>query len=185
MSKGNKNITASSAALAALDDKSNVQLAPPPKTLSKVNIGVAFCEVNLSRPKDIESEQRQDRASTARDMLEQHLTSFYPCDPDTAQFFLHARVTMASEGSRKARIWAAELGHGHAKFAARWVLTDKQDNVISSNFIMETSDAGCGAADLYQSDAGDRALEIMARTGAEKIIQAIQALGGSSRAPPE
>ena len=79
---------------------------------------------------------------------------------------------LASEGSRAGRFWAAELGVGLAKLALLWKISldGAPSTIYMGSRVYQTSDAGCGLADVCQRDAGDRALDIMA----ERLCLAIQ-----------
>ena len=150
-----------------------------PEAATIHNVGVVHCEPTLRRDKDLQSPERQTRALDVQAALERELMATYTTSPDKqVRFCLYPRVRVASEGSRSARIWAAELGRGHAKLEVHWELVDansnNKDNVVYiSETFLQTSDAGCGAADLCQSDAGDRALEIMVQRCAESIVKSI------------
>ena len=172
---------------------------PPPqgleRTLTSVKSAIQTIDVTvgLERAKDKASPARVERAERVKAVLQDRLNQLFSSPATTcstrnddknnerhgqSQLVLNVCLVLASEGSRAARFWAAEFGFGLAKLAVLWKLSSSTTTTSDDSFntiymgsrMAKASSAGCGLADMCQSDAGDRALDVMA----EQVTQAIQ-----------
>ena len=138
--------------------------APLPPTQQIALGGVA---PYLVRQKDQNSEKRQAKAQELATSMAQQFEQIFlnnnAASPRTEELDipkLYIRICIASEGSRKARIWAAELGYGHAKLMVEWILHGR-GHVWRNGCSYYTDDGGDGFVDLCCSTVGDVALEKM------------------------
>ena len=149
-----------------------------PSNNASLNITVADGTVNLLRDKDRASSDRVDRAEAIRQQLVSMLKENFKATTKDATHLLNCEINIASEGSRLGRFMAAEMGVGLAKLRVTWELLERDDSKgsfvtkVNGSTLFETSSAGCGAADICQSDAGDRALDIMTQRIAIQIHKA-------------
>ena len=145
---------------------------------ASLNITVAEGTVNLLREKDRASSDRVDRAEGIRQQLVSMLKENFKATTKAATHMLNCEINIASEGSRLGRFMAAELGVGLAKLRVTWELLERDSTgsfitTVNGASLYETSSAGCGIADICQSDAGDRALDIMTQRIAVQIHKAV------------
>jgi hypothetical protein len=108
------------------------------------------------------------------------LKELFPATSNKPRLVIHAMVVLASEGSRSGRMWAGELGVGHAKLGVRWVLASSSTDYDSETLFLGNShyyanSAGDGCADICQKDAGDRALDKMTEAVAHDIFSEVKA----------
>jgi hypothetical protein len=153
---------------------------PLPAEISVADIGFGDCIVQLERRKDLQSPNRVERAQRICRLLNERLKELFPATASNKpKVVIHARVVLASEGSRAGRFWAAEFGVGYAKLGVRWVLASSSSTDSETYFLgnadYKTNSAGCGIADLCQNNAGDQALDNMTDNVADDIFRKVQA----------
>lgn len=122
-------------------------------------------DIKLARVKDQSSDSRQQRAQRIATLLETQLRGALPKAPESTpsttadKLMVYARIVVASEGSRLARICCAELGFGYTKLVIQWVLVNGAGTVLLGENRSYKSTGACGFTDLCSSSVGDDALD--------------------------